>query len=138
MPTRCTIPFENLRSCSRRSAPMPTSIEQARDPLPAVGGAVAEQLREVVEQLLGGQVVVVVGVLGEVADALARRDVADRLAQNLGAARCRKDQLHEQLQRRRLSGAVWPEKAEDLSGFDRERQADRAPGTGRLRQKPIA
>ena len=29
MPTRCSIPFENLRSCSRRSAPMPDLVEQA-------------------------------------------------------------------------------------------------------------
>ena len=47
MPTRCTIPFENLRSCSRRSAPMPTSSSSARHPLPALGGVVAEELGEI-------------------------------------------------------------------------------------------
>ena len=122
MPTRCTMPFENFRSCSRRSAPMPTRSSEASTRAAAIGGGVAEQLAKYVEQLLGGQVVVEVGVFGKVADALARRDVADGLAENLGAARRRENELHQQLQRRRLARAVRSEKAEHLARLDRERQ----------------
>ena len=46
-------------------------------------------------------------------------------------ARGRKHQLHQQLQRRRLAGAVGAEEAEDLAGLDRQRQAiERAVRTG--------
>ena len=57
----------------------PDAIEKRRHPLGAIGGRIPEQLREIAEQLLGGQVVVEVGILRKVADALARRDVPDRL-----------------------------------------------------------
>ena len=76
-----------------------------------------------VEQLLGGQVVVEVRVLGQVADAAPDGDVADRPAEDLGVAAGRKHQLHQQLQRGRLAGAVGAEEAEDLAGLDLERQA---------------
>ena len=72
MPTRCSMPFENLRSCSRRSAPMPTSIEQAAGAPPALRGVVAEERAEIHQQLLGGQVVVEVRVLRQIADAALR------------------------------------------------------------------
>ena len=99
------------------------AVEQRADALAAVGAGIAEQLPEVVEQLLGGEVVVEVGVLRKVADAPARRDVADRPPENLGAPGRRKDQLHEQLQRGGLAGAVRAEEAEDLARLDVERQA---------------
>ena len=47
MPTRCSMPFENLRSCSRRSAPMPTRRAARRRACAALGAAIAEQPREV-------------------------------------------------------------------------------------------
>ena len=50
-------------------------------------------------------------------------DVANRPAQDLGAARRRENQLHQQLERRRLAGAVGTEEAEDLARLDLERQA---------------
>ena len=37
MPTRCSMPLENLRSCSRRSPPMPDFVEQPLDTLPPLG-----------------------------------------------------------------------------------------------------
>ena len=57
-------------------------------------------------------------------------------AENLRAARRREDQLHQQLERGGLAGAVRAEEAEDLAGLDVERQGGRARGTGRGRQKP--
>ncbi len=96
------------------------TVERSGDTLLAIGGVVAEKLAEILEQFLGGQVVVEVGVFGKVADPLARRDVADRLAKNLGAPRRREDELHQQLQRGRLAGAVRSQKAEHLARLDRE------------------
>ena len=55
--------------------------------------------------------------------------IADRPPENLGPARGRKDQLHQQLQRRRLAGAVRAEEAEDLARLDRRATAGRARGT---------
>ena len=83
-PTRCSIPFENLRSGSRRSAPMPDLVEQRRDrAAPRPRASRPNRPREVAQQLLGGQVVVEVRVLGQVADAPAHADVADRPAEDL-------------------------------------------------------
>ena len=50
-------------------------------------------------------------------------EIAERPAEDLGAAGGRKHQLHQQLQRRRLAGAVRAEEAEDLARLDLERQA---------------
>ena len=85
MPTRCSMPLENLRSCSRRSPRDPDFVEQPARARPAVGGAVAEQPGEVLEQLLGRQVVVEVRVLGQVADAVPDR--RDRRAAGRAAPR---------------------------------------------------
>ena len=123
MPTRWIMPFENLRSCSRRSRADTHAIKKRRHPLPAVDARKAEKPREIREELFGREVVVEVRVLGKVADALPRRDVANRPAQDLGTARRRENQLHQQLERRRLTGAVGTEEAEDLARLDLERQA---------------
>ena len=127
MPTRCSIPFENLRSCSRRSPPMPTWSSSRRGAPAALGGVVAEERAEIHQQLLGGQVVVEVRILRQVADAPLDRQIAERPPQNLGAAGGRKHQLHQQLQRRRLAGAVRSEESEDLALADLERQAVERP-----------
>ena len=102
---------------------MPDLVEQRRDPRAALGRGVAEERREVVEQFLGRQVVVEVRVLGKVADAPPTVEIADGPAEDLGAAGGREDQLHQQLERGGLARAVRAEKAEDLAGLDRERQA---------------
>ena len=127
MPTRCSMPLENLRSCSRRSPPMPTSIEQAARAPAALRGVVAEQRAEIHQQLLGGQVVVEVRVLRQVADPALDGQIAERPPENLGAAAGREHQLHEQLQRRRLARAVRAQKSEHLSLADVERQAVERP-----------
>ena len=51
------------------------------------------------------------------------RHVADRPAEDLGAPGRRENQLHQQLQRGGLAGAVRTEEAEDLARLDLERQA---------------
>src|SRR6185436_6295721 len=121
-----------LRELAQRKAPLGAdaeAIERLADALPAVGGGLAEQPPVVVEQLLGGEVVVEVRVLGKVADAAPDRDVAERAAEDLGLAAGRKHQLHEQLERRRLAGAVRAQEAEDVAGGDVDGQAiERAIG----------
>ena len=65
MPTRCTIPFENFRSGSRRSPADAHLIEQRRDAPAPLGAVVAEQAGKIIEQLFGGEVVVKVRALRE-------------------------------------------------------------------------
>jgi hypothetical protein len=98
-------------------------VEQPARADAAIGAAIAEEAGEVREQLLGSQVVVEERVFRKVTDALLDADVADRPAEHLRAARRRKHQLHQQLQRRRLARAVRPEKPEHLAGLDVEREA---------------
>jgi len=83
----------------------------------------AEQPAVISEQLLGAQVVVEVRVLREVSDALPHGDVADGTSEDLGAPARRKDELHEQLERRGLAGAVGTEKPENVTADDVNRQA---------------
>ena len=103
-------------------------IEGGRDALPPIGRRHAEQPPVVVEQLLGGQVIVEVRVLRQVADAPADGDVTERPAEDLGVAAGGKHQLHEQLQRGGLAGAVRTEKAEDVAGRDVDARDCRARG----------
>jgi len=98
------------------------AVERGRDAAPPIGGVHPEQPAVVVEQLLGGQVIVEVGIFRQVADAAADGDVADGASEDLCFAAGGKHQLHQQLQRRRLAGAVGTEKAEDLARLDFEAQ----------------
>ena len=102
-------------------------VEQPARARAALGGAIAEQPGEVLEQLLGRQVVVEVRILGQVADAALDGEIAERPAEQLRAARRREDELHQQLQRGGLAGAVGAEEAEDLARLDLERQAVERP-----------
>ena len=96
------------------------AIEQCAYARPAIGGGVSEELRKVMQQLFGGEVIVKIGVLGKVADPLPGLEISRRTAEDLGAAGGRKDELHQQLQRRGLAGAVGAQEAEDLPLLDVE------------------
>ena len=87
MPTRCSIPLENLRSCSAALGADADAIEHRVHPRAAIRPRESEQLPEVMQQLFGREVVVEIGIFGEVADALAHRHVADGATEDLGAAR---------------------------------------------------
>ena len=105
-PTRCSMPFENLRSGSRRSPPMPTrSSRRGHAPAP-LGPRRAEQAREVGQQFFGGQVVVEVRRFRQVADAPAHVGIARRLPEHRDPPRRRVDQLRQQLEGGGLAGAV--------------------------------
>ena len=75
------------------------------------------------QQLLGRQIIVEVRILGEVADPPFRVEIAEGPSENLSVSRGREDELHEQLERGGLAGAVGAEKTEDFSGLDGEREA---------------
>src|SRR5262249_6196348 len=87
----------------------PYLVEQtsgARAPLSAV---VPEEAGEIRQQLFGGQVIVEVRVLRQVADAPLDVEVANRPAEDFRSPARRIDQLHQQLERCRLAGAVRTE-----------------------------
>ena len=105
------------------------SIQQGgRTPL-GVDRRIAEEMREVDEQLFRRQVVVEVRILRQVANASSRRDVPDRPPQDLRRPCRREDQLHQQLERGRLPGAVRTQKTKDLTVLNIEGDAiERAVG----------
>ena len=86
MPTRCSMPLENLRSGSRRSRPMPTSSSSDADAPAAVGGADTEQTGVVGQQLFGRQMVVEVRLLGQVTEAAFGVEVARRASRGCRAS----------------------------------------------------
>jgi hypothetical protein len=123
MPTRCSIPFENFPQLKTPFPADPDFVEQAAGAGAPFGRAAdAEEARVIDQQFFGGEVVVEVGILRQVADAALDRQIAERPAEDLGAAPGREHQLHQQLQRRRLAGAVGSEETEHLAGFHVQRQ----------------
>ncbi len=106
---------------------MPTWSSSADARFRRSAAGVAEECPEVLEQLFGRQVIVEVRVLRQVPDSALDLDVAHRPAEDLRAAGRRKDELHEQLQRRGLTRAVRTEEAEDLALADLEGQAVERP-----------
>ena len=71
--------------------------------------------------------IVEIRVLGKIADAPFDAQIADRAAEDLGAAVGWKHELYQQLERGRLAGAVRAEEAEHLAGPDLEREAVERP-----------
>src|SRR5437868_344704 len=74
------------------------------------------------QQLARIQAVVKTKVLGQEADSCAHLGVAERRAEHRAAARRRRDEAKQQFQRRRLTGAVRAEKAENLAARNGEGQ----------------
>src|SRR5690242_703277 len=74
-----------------------------------------EQAPMKMQQLARVQAIVKAEVLGEKPHARASFGVAERRAEHRAGARSRRDETEQQLQRRRLAGAVRPQKAENLA-----------------------
>ena len=100
---------------------MPTSSSSV-DAAASVGGAESEQPAEIGHQLFGGEVVVEVGLLRQIAEPALRRRIAQGAAEKLRASGCGKDQLQQKLERGRFAGPVGTEKAEDLAALDLQRE----------------
>ena len=116
---------------------MPDAIEERRRRACGDRRRVSKELTEIVQQLLRGQVVVERRILRKIADAPARGEIADRPSENLGAPGGRVDQLHEQLERGGLAGAVGTEEPEYFAAsMSSVRRSSARYGRGR--QKPIA
>ena len=98
-------PVEDLGDARRRSAAL-----EAR---PA--GVQLEQRR-------AGQPIVKAEVLGQVADPPAGLGIASSLSEQARLAAGRRNQAEQDLDRRRLAGAVGAQKAEDFTGLDGEVQ----------------
>jgi hypothetical protein len=115
-----------LRVLAEAKAPLgvqPDVVKHARNPSGHVGPAQAEEAREVGEQLLAGEVIVEVGILGKKSDPGLHGRITDRPAQDPGRTGRGIQQLHQQLERGALAGAVRPEKPEDFTLVDRQREA---------------
>jgi len=102
-------------------------VEQPRGALAPIGRWDVEQAGEVREQFLGRQVVVEIRVFRQISDAPPHVEAADGPSQNLGTARGREDQLHQQLESRGLARAVGAEKPKDLTALDGQRKPIQRP-----------
>ena len=132
-PIFCLLPFEYSLNLRDR-----VDVE-ARDQLGLVGRVdAAAQVREVLDRLAAGELVVEDELARQVAEAAMDRDRVDgRLdAEDRRPAARRPDVVEERPDRRRLAGAVRAEEAEGLAFVDLEVDVDdaamRAVGLGQL------
>ena len=125
-PRRCCIPFENVsvRSSARSVRPTSSSASRISRPQSARGRWASSQWRR--EHLARRHPALVAEQLGQVADPAPRRDVAERRPQHAPLAGSRARQAEQQLDGRRLAGAVRAQEAEDLAA----RHGHRQPGQG--------
>ena len=82
----------------------------------------ARELSVVVEQFVGGQIVVEVRLLGKKSDLRLDFRIGPFTAQDAGRSGGRKDQSHQHFQSRGFAGAVRAKEAEDLAFFDGQMQ----------------
>ncbi len=111
------MPFENPPDAVAVAA---LEADDAEDPVD-LHAPVARQDREPrveLQHLAGGQPRLVAEQLGQVADATPRRAVAERPAEDRPVALGRPREAEQQLDRRRLAGAVRAEQAEHLAAVD--------------------
>src|SRR5262249_36749718 len=101
----------------------PDLVEHARDTRGRLCPAQAEKAREVGQQLLAREVIVEGRVLREETNPLLDGEVARGLAENSRRPGGGIKQLHEQLERGALAGAVRAEKPEHFAFVHRQRQA---------------
>ena len=116
--------FSQLHVARRRQA---HALEESLHALAPFRGRVSRKSRVIIEQLARGQVIVEIRLLRQIADLAVHAHVVDRPAAHARRARGREDQPHQQLQRRRFSGAVGPEKSENFALLDLQRQMIERP-----------
>ena len=93
-------------------------LEQLVNAAVRLGARDAEDARVEAEQFLGGEELVVVGQLGQVADALAGDGLAHVHAEQEGGAAGGVDEAQQHVHGGGLAGAVGAEKAKDFAGAD--------------------
>src|SRR5882762_76956 len=114
------------------------AFEEILDAPASRGRVQPEQPRVKVEELLPGEVVVQVRVLGQEADAPSGPDLRGVLAKQADDARIRKDQAQRQLDRGGLAGAVGADGAEDLPLPDRQAETAQDPVLADRQVRPVA
>src|ERR1043165_8960725 len=82
----------------------------------------SRQLRKVIEEFVGGQVVVEIRLFRQKTDLRFHLGIAPISSQNFGRPPSREDQAHEQFQSGRFACAVWAEVSEDLALWNGQRQ----------------
>ena len=92
-------------------------------PLARLGAAIAADMGDEVEELGGGHVGIGRRAFGQIADLPLRRERPgqDVVAAHDRGAGGRREEAGDHLHRRRLAGAVRPEKTQHLAGRHRER-----------------
>jgi hypothetical protein len=75
-----------------------------------------------IQEFKGGEIIIEIRVLGQVSDAAVHGNIRYLMAQYARTAVGREDQSHQQLQRRRLAGAVGPEKTKYLTLINGQRK----------------
>ena len=95
----------------------PYLLQHAIDAVFPVGRSQVVKSGKIVEHFRRGQVVVEVGLLGQVTDVPVHLHVADRLAEDSRAPRRGKDQPRQQLDGSGFTGAVRPDKAKHVAHF---------------------
>jgi len=96
----------------------PDALEGLGNATPAFGRVYAGQPPVQVEQLGARQPVMKAKILGQVTDSPPGFGIADGLAEQARLAAARRNQAQQDLDRRRLAGAVGAQKAEDFTRLD--------------------
>ena len=95
-------------------------FQQLVDALFSVGGGKVEERTEEIERLLGGQILVEIGLLGEVTDLALGLHRPGTGSENRESAARGIEQSQQHFHRRRLAGTVGSEQSHDLAGTDLE------------------
>src|SRR5205823_2055651 len=94
-------------------------VNQKGGALLALGGGQVEKPAIKVQRFLGIEEAVQVRLFGQEPNALILLDLGGRRIENQGIAVGGKEQAQQQLDRRGLARAVWPQQAEDFAPVDR-------------------
>ena len=115
IPARCSMPLENFRSCTSAAAAKSHAVKKSGHALAPFGRAVIRKPRVIIEQLARRQVIVEIGLLGQVADVAVHAPRRQSNGRERAPFRRWKDQPHQELQRGGFSGAVRSEKSEHFA-----------------------
>src|SRR5262249_10462569 len=88
--------------------------EEGDDTLSACGGGEIRKARVVVKQFAGGQIIVEIGLLGEIADLPVHSDIVNRTAANSRRTGSWENQSREQLESGGFAGTVRSQETEDF------------------------
>ena len=103
------------------------TLEQFTHPASPLRRPQAKKLARIVQELLGRQVVVEVGILGKVPDAGVQRNVIHLASQDACCARGRENQPEKDLERRTLAGPVRAQQPKYLGSFNAKVQPVERP-----------